>query len=44
MTSWPMRLESQVCPTPITPVRIGIATMPGDQQVEAGRVDVLADP
>ena len=28
MTSWPMRLESQVCPTPITPVRIGIATMP----------------
>ena len=28
MTSWPMRLESQVCPTPMTPVTIGIATMP----------------
>ena len=28
MTSWPMRLESHVCQTPITPVTIGIATMP----------------
>ena len=28
MTSWPMRLESQVCPTPITPVKTGIATIP----------------
>ena len=28
MTSWPMRLESHVCPTPMTPVTIGIATIP----------------
>ena len=28
MTSWPMRFESHVWPTPMTPVTIGMATMP----------------
>ena len=32
MTSWPMRFESQVWPTPMTPVTIGIATMPATRK------------